>query len=458
MNDEPDYYALLEVAPDADDATIRATFRRLARRYHPDVAGTGNLEHMRALNVAYQTLSDPEQRSRYDLRHPASVRNSSAHVAPSAAPLTAAVASRSGLVASHAGPFHCARVVETSERLPVGALAMARATQTLAIGMLDGRVLLWDIATDRLIARLGFGSAGAVSAAGVLQELRLSPTGAIAMGWGYQLGTRVWNVATAETLWNTSATAPSGMMDAALFDTPAMVRIAYPQAPLALAGDDPFRWAHEGRYGSSVLSRPLTGPVAAGWAVPLECADVPEEYRADRSDIGPGVQIRALADDGRRLLSCLIERRKSGDLVRAVNIWDLDHRSLRGAAQPRRERKLAQPLEELGFPIAFTPDLAWGVATRHEREMAVFSLREKKGKLVRTGVVSPDSRAALSPDGAYLALAHESSLRLWHVPSGQLAQEWRGAAEIGPVEFANRRGGQLLAVGLASGLIELWTT
>lgn len=453
MNDEPDYYSLLDVAPDADEATIRAAFRSLARRYHPDVAGTGNLERMRALNVAYQTLGDPEQRSLYDLRRPARARKPAQPAPATIAPLTAAVAGRSGLATTHAGPFHRARVIETSERSPIGALTVARATQTLAIGMLDGRVLIWDIATDRLIARLGFGASGAV---GVLQELRLSPTGAIVMGWGYQLGTRVWNVATAETLWNTSATAPSGMMDAALFDTPAMVRIAYPQAPLALAGDDPFRWAHEGRYGSSVLSRPLSGPVAAGWAVPLECADVPEEYRADRSDLGPGVQIRALADDGRRLLSCLIERRKSGDLARAVNIWDLDHRSLRGAAQPRRERKLAQPLGELGFPIAFTPDLAWGVATRYEREMAVFSLREKKGRLVRTGAVSPESRAALSPDGAYLALAHESTLRLWHVPSGQLAQEWRGE-EIGPVEFANRRGGQLLAVGMASGLIELWT-
>ncbi|MGH2514154.1 MAG: DnaJ domain-containing protein, partial [Ktedonobacterales bacterium] len=46
MADDRDYYALLEVSPDTDEAGIRLAYRRLARRYHPDVAGTGSLEHM----------------------------------------------------------------------------------------------------------------------------------------------------------------------------------------------------------------------------------------------------------------------------------------------------------------------------------------------------------------------------------------------------------------------------
>ena len=45
MADELDYYALLQVPHDADIATVRLAFRRLARMYHPDVAGSGSLAH-----------------------------------------------------------------------------------------------------------------------------------------------------------------------------------------------------------------------------------------------------------------------------------------------------------------------------------------------------------------------------------------------------------------------------
>ncbi len=75
MAEELDYYAILEVAPDADEAAIRFAFRRLARRYHPDIAGTGSLERMQQLNAAYQTLSDPTQRRIYDLRRGISPRS-----------------------------------------------------------------------------------------------------------------------------------------------------------------------------------------------------------------------------------------------------------------------------------------------------------------------------------------------------------------------------------------------
>src|SRR5260221_9093935 len=66
MADEEDLYALLEVSPESDTATIRNAFRRLARRYHPDVANTGSVSHMQRLNAAYQVLSDPERRRVYD--------------------------------------------------------------------------------------------------------------------------------------------------------------------------------------------------------------------------------------------------------------------------------------------------------------------------------------------------------------------------------------------------------
>ncbi|HEX5547605.1 MAG TPA: DnaJ domain-containing protein, partial [Ktedonobacterales bacterium] len=70
MADEVDYYAVLGLPPSADDATIRLAYRRLARRYHPDIAGDENLHLMQTLNQAYQTLSDPERRRHYDASRP----------------------------------------------------------------------------------------------------------------------------------------------------------------------------------------------------------------------------------------------------------------------------------------------------------------------------------------------------------------------------------------------------
>ena len=68
MADELDYYALLQVPQDADLATIRLAFRRLARLYHPDVAGTGSLAQMQQLNAAYRVLCDPVLRRTYDMQ------------------------------------------------------------------------------------------------------------------------------------------------------------------------------------------------------------------------------------------------------------------------------------------------------------------------------------------------------------------------------------------------------
>lgn len=457
MTEEMDFYALLEVSPDADEATIRAAFRQLARRYHPDVAGTGHLERMQKLNVAYQTLSDPDRRLRYDQQYQGR-RGPRAAPRPTPATthtLTAAASTRLGMESTLSAPFRRLQTIELSERFPVNAIDVARGSQIVAIGALDGRVLLWDMASRRTVRAL---SSSASSIAGVLQELRLSPTGAIVMAWGYQIGLHVWNAADGSTLWRASATAPSGMMDAALFDTPAIVRLAIPQAPIALASDDPFRWAHEGRYGTSTLSRPLVGSVAPGWAIPIECTEVEGNHSGVRPSGGPGVQIRALAQNGRRLLTCLVQQGKNDKLARALHVWDLDHRSMRGAAQPKVIYRFQQPMEDLDFPMAFTPDLAWGAATHWGRELVVFSLREKRSHTIQTGAIPPDARLALSPNGAYVALAYDTTIRLWRADSGQLAQSWRAASEIGPVVFADRQNAHLLAVGLADGLVEIWTS
>src|ERR1700754_539649 len=61
----PNHYAVLKVTPSADRAEIRASFRALARRYHPDVGG--DAERMQAIIEAWAVLGRPERRATYDL-------------------------------------------------------------------------------------------------------------------------------------------------------------------------------------------------------------------------------------------------------------------------------------------------------------------------------------------------------------------------------------------------------
>ena len=63
-----DCYAMLQLSPDADLATISRAYRLLALRYHPDNLETGNNEMFLRLSEAHQILSDPQKRASYDLR------------------------------------------------------------------------------------------------------------------------------------------------------------------------------------------------------------------------------------------------------------------------------------------------------------------------------------------------------------------------------------------------------
>lgn len=59
MSDQQTYYTILQVDPLAEQEVIEAAYRRLSRKYHPDVNSAPEAaERMRTINLAHATLSN----------------------------------------------------------------------------------------------------------------------------------------------------------------------------------------------------------------------------------------------------------------------------------------------------------------------------------------------------------------------------------------------------------------
>lgn len=72
MPDPIDPYKTLQVDSEAEDEVIQAAYRRLARKYHPDLAdGAEAAARMAAINAAWEIIGDPDARRAFDLKRSA---------------------------------------------------------------------------------------------------------------------------------------------------------------------------------------------------------------------------------------------------------------------------------------------------------------------------------------------------------------------------------------------------
>ncbi|MCF6360298.1 MAG: DnaJ domain-containing protein [Cyclobacteriaceae bacterium] len=62
------YYSILNIPVSATQRDIKVAYRKLVQKHHPDVNTSGNDELIKTINVAYETLSNPEKKAVYDQR------------------------------------------------------------------------------------------------------------------------------------------------------------------------------------------------------------------------------------------------------------------------------------------------------------------------------------------------------------------------------------------------------
>ena len=87
MADPIDPYKILQVDPEAEDEVIQAAYRRLARKYHPDLAAaTDGPDRMAAINAAWELIGEPRSRAAYDRARAAASKPATTPDAPASTP------------------------------------------------------------------------------------------------------------------------------------------------------------------------------------------------------------------------------------------------------------------------------------------------------------------------------------------------------------------------------------
>jgi curved DNA-binding protein CbpA len=97
-----DFYRVMQVDPAADPEIVKAAYRVLARKLHPDL--TGDESGMKRLNEAWDVLRDPKRRTAYDAGRAATTAAASEPEATSRSSSLGGSIQAKSLVDDHAGP------------------------------------------------------------------------------------------------------------------------------------------------------------------------------------------------------------------------------------------------------------------------------------------------------------------------------------------------------------------
>ncbi len=460
--DAPDnYYAILGVPLDADTDTLKRAYRQLARRYHPDLAGPEGAVQMKRINRAYDVLSDPEKRLKYDmiiggvidLRKGGLVRP---RPVERKFDLSEDIEFSGLSIFSTKGPFRAGPVLHTGPGV-VSSLNSVEADgdMCIAAGTLDGKGMLWRPESTQTTTSFAADAALTVES---LRELRFSPKGGLLAGWG-RLGLHVWDTHSGTQLWShplaQRAVSAHYSLDVVLNEAPDKAGEVWMALPLLR--EDPRAPRSLGVRGTDVVKHTLGTPVEA-LSSPLVCAEDEIEKRQFWA-----IRLRALSQDARTLLtlSCAHVPGEQNEMV-IMRRWNLDaptRKRFGGKIQPQISTSLLAGLcADCTPPYAVTPDthtLAFVYAGKKIRLLDTVSGTYSE---LNSGSMGASSRLAISPDGQWVAVAREDSelnegvIDLWSVGQGEITQKLYHPWQISALHFA----GKQLIVALTDGTIQVW--
>ncbi|MBV9258275.1 MAG: DnaJ domain-containing protein [Ktedonobacteraceae bacterium] len=457
MDRPENYYAILGVPLDADIDTLKRAYRQLARRYHPDLAGSGGEIEMKRINRAYAVLSDPEKRRNYDsvIGGGIDLRRARTRVQPHVFDPTEDVEFSGLNIFSTHGPLSAGPVISTHLGV-ISALSCVHTVQGIivAAGSLDGRGAFWSITDKRVAEPVNF-VADAAFTVESLRELRFSRAGALLAGWG-RSGLHVWDGVNGTRLWSYSlqprAVSAHYSLDVALSVVPGGKRLTYMALPLLV--DDvraPRAW---GVRGTDVVSHEM-GTVESSLSEPLVCTEEGVENRQFWA-----IRLRALSQDARLLvtLSCAHLPNDQQEIA-IVRRWNLEAKTRLGKVRPQIVSSIVVGrCAECGPPYAATPDGKIVAFVQEGRKLRLCDTVEGTYNELLSGVMGGSSRLALSPDGEWAAIAREDSevnegvIDLWSVRTGQVIQKLYHPWQVSALHFA----GKQLLVALTDGTIQIW--
>lgn len=458
--DTPDnYYAILGVPIDVDNETLKQTYRQLARRFHPDVAGPASALQMKRINRAYAVLSDPEKRLNYDTVIGGSLdlrRSGLGRPQPRPRRAEDIDSEFSGLsIFSSKGPLHPGPMLRTSIGVP-SALSSIQSTgdTMIAVGSLDSKGLIWHI--NRPEANTTF-AADPTHTIESLRSLRFSSKGSMLAGWG-RLGLHIWDGLDGSLLWSLRLENRAVSAHYSLDVLPEengkgerIVRMALPQLP-----EDPLSPRSWGVRGTDVVEHKLGGDPGT-LSSPIVCQEDMMEKRQFWA-----IRQRGLAEDGQSLLSlsCAHIPEEQGELA-VARTWDLTSRG-RFGSKPRPQISisvLAGLCADCTPPYVTTPDAGTIAFVYDKNKLRVYNMEQGTYTELESGAMGASGRLAISSNGQWIAVAREDSevnegvVDLWSVPQMRLVQKFYHPWQISALCFS----GEQVVVSLTDGMVQIWS-